>query len=81
MAFICITKTEEGFCAAKRLIRFFANSKIYEIIEENHEHYIVTPSKKIKIRGLTINVILFFVAIRYVIVFIQIYVNIIVTLL
>ncbi len=56
MAYVCVTKTEEGFCAAKRLIRFFANSKIYEIIEENHEHYIVTPSKKIKIRGFTINV-------------------------
>jgi len=57
MAYVCITKTEEGFCAVKRLIRFFANSKPYEIVEENDEHYLLTlNNKKIKIRGFTINV-------------------------
>jgi len=56
MPYVCITKTEEGFCAVKRLIRFFANSKIYEIIKENNEHYIITSDKKVKITGFTINV-------------------------
>ncbi len=56
MTYICITKTEEGFCAVKRLIRFFANSKPYEITEENGDHYLLTlNNKKIKIRGFTIN--------------------------
>ncbi len=56
MSYVCVTKTEEGFCAAKRLIRFFANNKYYEILEEDGEHYLLTlNNKKIKIRGFTIN--------------------------
>jgi len=57
MAYVCITKTEEGFCAVKKLIRFFANSKYYEIVEEGGEYYLLTlDNKKIKVRGFTINV-------------------------
>ncbi len=55
MQYVCITRTEEGFCALKKLIRFFANSKPYEIIEEDGERYLLNLNKKIKIRGFTIN--------------------------
>jgi hypothetical protein len=57
MAYVCISHSENGFCVAKRLVRFFVNGKPYEIIGENNdEYYIITPDKKIKVRGFTINV-------------------------
>jgi hypothetical protein len=57
MPYICITKTEEGFCAVKMLIRFFANGKPYEITKEGDNGYFITTvgNKKVKLKGFTIN--------------------------
>jgi len=54
--YICVGKSEFGFCALKRVIRFTVGKHFYEIREEGNEHYLVTQdNRKIKIRGFTIN--------------------------
>jgi len=56
MAYVCIGKTESGFCAGKRYIRFFMGSRVYEIIGDGDEYYLVTSdNQKTKIKGFTIN--------------------------
>jgi hypothetical protein len=57
MAYVCVTKAENGFCAFKRLLRFFAKGKLYDILEEGDQYYLLTlDNKKVKLRGFTINV-------------------------
>jgi len=54
--YICVGKSEFGFCAVKKAIRFIVNRKFYEIIEEGSEHYLITPdNRKVKVKGFTIN--------------------------
>ena len=57
MAYICVGKVENGFCAGKRYIRFFMGSRFYEIIGDGDDYYLVIQdNQKVKIRGFTINI-------------------------
>jgi len=54
--YICVGKSQFGFCAVKRAIRFAVGKHFYEIIEEGNVHYLITPdNRKIKVNGFTIN--------------------------
>jgi len=55
MAYICVGKVENGFCAGKRYVRFFMG-KVYEIIGDGDDYYLVIQdNQKVKIRGFIIN--------------------------
>ena len=54
--YICVGKSEFGFCAVKKAVRFVVGKHFYEIVEEGSERYLVTPeNRKIRVKGFTIN--------------------------